>query len=174
VLFIMAVIGGRVIPMFTSSGIPEAQATRQPLVEKFALVGVLVLLGVDLLPVPRLLVAVIALVVAFVHAARLCLWQPWRTRGVPLVWVLHAAYGWIVVYPVLRGLAEIGLAGQLFAIRALTVGAIGGMTIGMMTRAARGHTGRPLVADGFELVCFVLIVLAAAVGVLGGMLLPSA
>jgi uncharacterized protein involved in response to NO len=170
VLFIMAVIGGRVIPMFTSSGIPGAQATRQPLVEKFALVGVLVLLGVDLLPVPSLLVAVIALVVAFAHAARLCLWQRWRTRGVPLVWVLHAAYGWIV----LRGLAEIGLAGQLFAIRALTVGAIGGMTIGMMTRAARGHTGRPLVADGFELVCFVLIVLAAAVGVLGGMLLPSA
>ncbi len=34
VLFIMAVIGGRVIPMFTNNGIPGAQATRQPLVEK--------------------------------------------------------------------------------------------------------------------------------------------
>jgi uncharacterized protein involved in response to NO len=76
VLFIMAVIGGRVIPMFTNNGIPGAQATRQPMIEKFALVGVLVLLGVDLLPVPSVLVAVIALVVAFAHAARLYLWQP--------------------------------------------------------------------------------------------------
>jgi uncharacterized protein involved in response to NO len=50
---------------------------------------------------------------------------------------------------------------------------IGGRVIPMF-RTARGHTGRPLVADGFEVVCFVLIVLAAAVGVLGGMLLPSA
>ncbi len=174
VLFIMAVISGRVIPMFTNNGVPGAQATRQPMVERFALVGVLVLLGIDLLPVPSLLVAVIALVVALAHAVRLYLWQPWRTRRVPLVWVLHVAYGWIVVYLVLRGLAEIGVVGQLFAVHALTVGAIGGMTIGMMTRTARGHTGRPLVADGFEVVCFVLVALAAAVRVFGGMLLPDA
>src|SRR5271157_2818840 len=48
-------------------------------------------------------------------------------------------------------LAEIGVVGQLFAVHALTVGAIGGMTIGMMTRTARAHTGRPLSADGFEI-----------------------
>jgi uncharacterized protein involved in response to NO len=173
ILFIMAVIGGRVIPMFTNNGIPGAQATRHPLVEKFALVGVLVLLGVDVLPVPTLVVAVLALLVALAHAVRLYLWQPWRTGGAPLVWVLHVAYGWIVVYLVLRGLAEIGVVGQLFAVHALTVGAIGGMTIGMMTRTARGHTGRPLSADGFETACFVLVALAAMIRVFGGMLLPG-
>jgi len=173
VLFIMAVIGGRVIPMFTNNGVPGAQATRQPLVEKIALIGVLILLGVDLLPVPGLLVAVVALVVALAHAARLYLWQPWRTGKAPLVWVLHVAYGWIVIYLVLRGLTAIGLVGPLFAIHALTVGAIGGMTIGMMTRTARGHTGRPLVADRFEVVCFALVALAAAVRVFGGMLLQT-
>ena len=170
VLFIMAVMGGRVIPMFTNNGVPGAQATRHPLVEKFALIGVLVLLGVDLLPVPVALVAVIALAVAFAHAMRLYLWQPWRTRRAPLVWVLHVAYGWIVVYLVLRGLAEMGLIGHLFAIHALTVGAIGGMTIGMMTRTARGHTGRPLIADRFEVACFTLVALAALIRVFGGML----
>jgi predicted alpha/beta-hydrolase family hydrolase len=36
------------------------------------------------------------------------------------------------------------------AVHALTVGAGGGLIIGMMTRTARGHTGRPLQADGFE------------------------
>jgi uncharacterized protein involved in response to NO len=174
VLFIMAVIGGRVIPMFTNNGVPGAQATRQPLVEKIALIGVLVLLGVDLLPVPILLVAVVALVVALAHAVRLYLWHPWRTRKAPLVWALHIAYGWIVIYLVLRGLTAIGLVGSLFAIHALTVGAIGGMTIAMMTRTARGHTGLPLVADRFEVVCFTLVAIAAAVRVFGGMLLPAA
>ncbi len=66
-----------------------------------------------------------------------------------------------------------GLVGESFAVHALTVGAIGGMTIGMMTRTARGHTGRPLVADRFEVACYALVALAAAIRVLGGLLLPG-
>jgi len=174
ILFIMAVIGGRVIPMFTNNGIPGAQATRRPWVEKLSLIGVLALLAVDLLPVPALVVAALSFLVALAHALRLYLWQPWRTGRVPLVWVLHVAYAWIIVYLILRGLAEIGMVGQLFAVHALTIGAIGGMTIGMMTRTARGHTGRPLVADRFEVVCFALIALAAVIRVFGGMLLSGA
>ncbi len=173
ILFIMAVIGGRVIPMFTNNGIPGAQATRHPVVEKCALIGVLILLGADLLPVPAVVVAVLALLVACAHAARLYLWQPWRTGKEPLVWALHIAYGWIVIYLVLRALAEIGLLGQPFAVHALTIGAIGGMTIAMMTRTARGHTGRPLRADRFETACFALIALAAVIRVFGGMWLPG-
>ncbi len=90
------------------------------------------------------------------------------------MWVLHAAYGWIVVYLVLRALAVLGLVAEPLAIHALTIGAIGGMTIGMMTRTARGHTGRPLVADGFELACFVLVQCAAVIRVFGGMIVPEA
>jgi uncharacterized protein involved in response to NO len=169
VLFIMSVMAGRVIPMFTNNGIPGVQATRHPAVEKLALGGVLLLLGADLLSVPPLAVAGIALAVAVAHVVRLYLWQPWRTHGAPLVWVLHAAYAWIVVYLVLRGLAAIGIVNELFAVHALTIGAIGGMTIGMMTRTARGHTGRPLVADRFDTTCYSLVVLAAAIRVFGGM-----
>ncbi len=90
------------------------------------------------------------------------------------MWVLHVAYGWIVVYLALRGFAALGFVDELLAVHALTVGAIGGMTIGMMTRTARGHTGRPLVADYFEVACYALVVLAAALRVFGGMLLPDA
>ena len=115
----------------------------------------------------------IALMVAVAHAVRLYLWRPWRTGGTPLVWVLHVAYAWIVVYLVLRGLAAMGLVGPMLATHALTIGAIGGMTIGMMTRTARGHTGRPLAADRFEVACFALIALAGATRVFGGMGLPD-
>ena len=173
VLFIMAVMGGRVIPMFTNNGVPGTKATRHRLVENGALGGVLALLLADVLQLPTAVIGLLAFAVAVAHAARLVLWQPWRTLGTPIVWVLHLAYGWIVVYLVLRGFAAMGLVGESFAVHALTVGAIGGMTIGMMTRTARGHTGRPLVADRFEVACYALVALAAALRVLGGLLLPG-
>lgn len=51
------------------------------------------------------------------------------------------------------------------ATHALTVGAVGGLIIGMMTRTARGHTARPLRADRWDTACYVLVSLAALVRV---------
>jgi uncharacterized protein involved in response to NO len=56
----------------------------------------------------------------------------------------------------------------------LAIGAIGGMTIGMMTRTALGHTGRALKAGHHEVACFILIAVAAFTRVFGGMWLPDA
>jgi uncharacterized protein involved in response to NO len=174
VLFIIAVMGGRVIPMFTNNAIPGAQAVRKLWLERLALGGVLALLAADFVPAPSGVVAALAACVAIAHAIRLYLWHPWRTLAKPLVWILHASYGWIVLYLALRALAAIGLVAELLTLHALTIGAIGGMTIGMMTRTARGHTGRPLVADGFEVTCYALVQLAALIRVFGAMLLPDA
>jgi uncharacterized protein involved in response to NO len=172
-LFIMVVMGGRVIPMFTNNGVLGAGATRHPIVEKIALGSVLVLFLVDLLQVQSAVVASIALIAAIAHGARLALWRSWRTLATPLVWILHAAYAWIVVYLVLRALSASGWLGESFGIHALTVGAIGGLTLGMMTRTAPGHTARPLVADRFELAMFLLIQMAAAIRVFGGIASPG-
>ena len=174
VLFIIAVMGGRVIPMFTNNGVPGLRATRQPLLEKAALGSILLLLAADIAQLDASILAVIALAAALAHAARLWLWQPWRTTPAPLVWVLHAAYAWIVVHLVLRALAAWGYIAAPFAVHALTIGTIGGMTIGMMTRTARGHSGLPLVADRFEVACYLLILAAAVVRVFGGMAFPDA
>jgi uncharacterized protein involved in response to NO len=168
-LFIMAVMGGRVIPMFTNNGVPGANAERRPLVEKLALGSILVLFLADLFRLPDTVVAVVALVAMTAHGTRLALWRGWRTHAAPLVWILHLAYAWIVVHLLFRGLSAFGWLPGALAIHALTVGAIGGLTIGMMTRTARGHTGRPLRADGWETAMFVLVQLAAAVRVFIGM-----
>ncbi len=168
-LFIMAVMGGRVIPMFTNNGVPGAGAARHPLVEKLALASLLLLFTVDLLQLSSGIVAAVALAAAMAHGLRLLLWRSWRTLAVPLVWILHAAYAWIVVYLALRALSGFGWLGGSYAVHALTVGAIGGLTMGMMTRTARGHTARPLLADGWEMTCFLLIQAAALVRVFGGM-----
>lgn len=172
-LFIMAVIGGRIIPMFTNNGVPGAGATRHALVEKLALGSVLLLFMTDLLQLPSSIVAVIALIAAFAHGLRLYFWHSWRTLATPLVWILHAAYVWIVVHLALRGLSGLGWLAESYAIHALTVGAIGGLTLGMMTRTARGHTARPLMADNYELTCFLLIQAAAVARVFGGMVSPA-
>ena len=169
VLFIVVVLAGRVVPMFTNNAIPGAGAERQALLEKAALASVVLLLAADLARAGAGVMVPLALVAAIGHAWRLALWRPWRTADVPLVWVLHAAYAWIPVHLVLRALAALGWIAPQFAVHALTIGVVGGMTLGMMTRTARGHTARPLRADGWEVACFALVQAAALVRVFAGL-----
>lgn len=165
VLFICAVMAGRVVPMFTNNGVPGAAATRRPVVEKASLGLLLALAAATALRLAGWPAALLAGTAALAHGMRWWLWQPWATRRVPLVWVLHLAYAWIPVHLLLRALAELGWVPPSLATHALTVGAIGGLVIGMMTRTARGHTGRPLRADRWEVACYVAVLLAAAVRV---------
>ncbi len=174
ILFVMTAISGRVVPMFTNNGIPGAGARRMPSVEGTALASVLALLVADLVQAPPVVVGFLAALAAIAHAARVCLWRPWTTFGAPMVWILHFACGWIAVHLLLRALAAAGLVAEPLATHALTLGGIGGLTLGMMTRTARGHTGRPLQADGFELAMFVLVQCAAVARVVVPMVLPAA
>lgn len=173
VLFIMAVMGGRVIPAFTNSAIQGAGARRNQIVEYGALASVLLLLALDVLelPVPA---AIVCLIAAALHAARLALWSPWATRTRPILWILHLSYAWIVVHLVLRGLAGFDLVAPGLATHALTVGAIGGLTLGMMTRTSRGHTARPLKVGAAEVTAYVLVHVAAFVRVFLPLVLPDA
>ena len=174
VLVVMAVVGGRVIPMFTNNGVPNAGATRVAAVEKLALGSLVALLAADVVDAPASGIATVAAIAAVAHAVRFCLWRPWRTRGAPLVWILHAAYAWIVIHLALRTCAAAGLVAENLAIHALTIGAIGGLTLGMMTRTARGHTGRPLRADAWETASFLLVQAAAVERLVAGWLVPGA
>lgn len=173
VLFILSVMGGRVIPMFTNNGVPGATATRHPLVEKAALGSVLALAVADIAGLRGLPLALLAVFACVAHAARWSLWQPWKTGKVPLVWVLHLAYLWVAVHLVLRALAEFGLVAASAATHALTVGAVGGLIIGMMTRTARGHTARPLKADRYDTTCYLLVLLSGVVRVVVPLVAPG-
>jgi uncharacterized protein involved in response to NO len=172
VLFIMAVMAGRVVPMFTNNAIPGAGACRLPALERAALGFVLLLLAADLAGQPGLAAAT-AGAGAIAHGVRLALWNPLATRRNALLWILHVSYAWIVVHLALRAAAGAGWIAPNLATHALTIGAIGGLTLGMMTRSALGHTGRPLVANYAEAGCFWLIQLAAAARVLLPIAVPA-
>ena len=170
VLFIMAVIAGRVVPMFTNNAV-QAGATTQPWVERAAIASLLALLVNDAFSFGW--EWALAAVAAVAHGIRLALWRPWKTRRKPILWILHASYAWIVIHLALRALAGLDLVVPSLATHALTVGAIGGLTLGMMTRTARGHTGRPLVAGPAEVAAYALIQAAAVVRVVLPILAPS-
>jgi uncharacterized protein involved in response to NO len=174
VLFLMAVMGGRVIPMLTNNGVPGAKAARDPRLERLALGSVIALVAADVVHLQGRPLALILILCAAAHAARWALWQPWTTLRTPLVWVLHAAYLWIPLHLAMRALAEFGVVPTNLATHALTVGAIGSLTLGMMTRTARGHTGRPLNADGWDVACYLCVLASALVRVFGPLLAPAA
>ena len=165
ILFLMAVMGGRVIPMFSANAVLGTKIMRFPWLERIALGSVLALLVADFLNLQPMIIAAVAAIAAAAHAVRLATWKPWLVVGRPILWILHASYAWIAVYLALHALVALGVIPASPATHALTVGAIGGLTIGMMTRTARGHTGRPLQASMIETACYALVQLAAVVRV---------
>ena len=173
VLLIIAIMAGRVVPGFTNNAVPGAGARRVQWVEYGAIGSVLLLLVLDVFQL-MMFSSLVALAGAALHAARVALWAPLRTRGRPILWILHLSYAWIVVHLLLRGLAGFDLVSPVLATHALTVGAVGGLTLGMMTRTARGHTGRPLETGAAELAAYVMVHAAAAVRVAVPLFFPSA
>lgn len=140
----MAVMASRVLPMFTNNGLPGANVASHSIVEKVALGLTLMLLVADTLQVRGVTVILLLGAGALAHLCRWILWRPCKTTRAPMVWILHVAYLWIPLHLFLRGLGEAGWVMPTLAVHALTVGAAGGLIIGMMTRTARGHTGRRL------------------------------
>jgi uncharacterized protein involved in response to NO len=161
ILFAITVMAGRVIPMFTANAVPGTHAVRLAWLERIVLGGTLALLAVDLFELPPVMIAAIAAIAGVAHTLRLLLWKPWVAAGRPILWILHLSYAWIPVHLALRVLSAFELVSPSLATHALTVGAIGGLTIGMMTRTSRGHTGRPLQTTASETASYVLVHLAA-------------
>ena len=172
VLLVIAIMAGRVVPAFTNSAVPRAGARRVQWLEHGALGSVILLLLFDLSDFATA-AGIVALAGAALHAARVALWAPLATRGRPILWILHLSSAWIVVHLLLRGLAAFDIVPAPLATHALTVGVIGGLTLGMMTRTSRGHVGLALETGRAELAAYLLVHAAAVVRVLVPLFAPS-
>ena len=179
VLVLVTVIGGRIVPAFTSSALTQqgigislrAWRGMTPLA-----VGVMVVAVIcDLFRPESVAAGAVALAAGVIQAVRLAQWRMLRTLRTPIVWVLHVAYLWLPVGLVLKGLALIfALAFAAYYLHALTIGAAALMIMAVMTRASLGHTGRPLVVSGATAYAYGLLAAAAVVRVFGPALLPLA
>jgi uncharacterized protein involved in response to NO len=163
VVMIVTVIGGRVIPGFTANGVPGTKPTVLPTLDKvvFSVVGAASIAWI--LALPSWIVAPLAFAAACLQLQRLSGWKTLRTVRQPLVWILHLSYAWIPLGFLLLGLTVWNIVPASAAFHALAVGAISGAIVGMITRTALGHTGRPLKAGRSEVMMYLLIQAGALV-----------
>lgn len=169
---LIAILGGRVTPAFTRNAMQRAGIEHNlprdfPLLAIAAAVLSLALAlttGLEaLLPVPRAILAIIGLGAGATIWLRLAFWRPVWTRRQPILWVLHAAYCALGLGYGLAGLAALGFGSEMAALHVLGIGAVGGMTLAVMSRATLGHSGRPLIAPRPVAMAYAVIFLAAAV-----------
>jgi len=173
VLLLIIQVSARVVPFFTEKAVPGAAPRFSKLREQltFAAIGSWTLC--ELFEAPGWLLAVAALSVAATQCWRLL---DWHHRGIwrrPILWVLFSGLLWLAVGFLLKSLSVIGLFADNLAIHALTAGAIGVLTYGMMARVALGHTGRDINPARPMGAAFVLFNLAVAARVFGPALYPE-
>jgi uncharacterized protein involved in response to NO len=145
VILLILVVAGRVFPMFTRNA-TGVESIRSNASLDSACVGAMLMLTLsDAFAAPPALAAAIAGLTAVLAAARAWHWGAQHSLREPLLWILHAGYVWLILGFTLRALSAAGApVGSSLGTHALTTGAIGSLTLGMMTRVSLGHTGRLL------------------------------
>jgi len=150
-ILLIALIGGRIIPSFTRNWLARLNPGALPAPPDrwdMAAIGLAALALAGWIVAPNApLVGGLLGAAAVAHAARLARWRGWRAWRDRLVLVLHVAYAFVPIGFALTALSAFGLAPESAGVHAWAIGAIGGMTVAVMSRAALGHTGRALVAS---------------------------
>jgi uncharacterized protein involved in response to NO len=163
--FLFSLYGGLLAPAFTRNYLrargEQAAAIHVPL--EYATAGAMVLFAAaDLAPAEPAWIVASALLALGVQGVRALRWRGWRTAGEPLLWTLHLGYAWFLAMFVLRALAEVTPAVPRDAwTHAFTLGALGLVMTGLMTRVVLRHTGRPLVVAAAMQAAYWLVLAAA-------------
>ncbi|MCO5106450.1 MAG: NnrS family protein [Burkholderiaceae bacterium] len=147
VLFVLK--GGVLTPIFTGNALRERgrgdQARFVMALDAPAVAAVVVLAALDVGGAPPRWSGAAALACLVLHGWRVARWRGWRVADVPLVFVMHLGFGWLLFAFALKAAADLaGLVPEAAWIHAFTVGALGMMMLGLMTRVVLRHTGRPL------------------------------
>jgi uncharacterized protein involved in response to NO len=175
VLALILTLSRRLLPFFIERGAGYPVKLRNSkLVDVSGLFLFLALWIADMVQPNGLGVAVLAVLLAILHAWRLAGWYTPGIWGKPLLWVLYVAYAALVVGFVLKALAYFAGLSPYIAIHAFSIGGIGMMTLGMMTRVGLAHTGRNVFTPPPQLAwIFVLLFISFVVRVFAPLQLPQ-
>jgi uncharacterized protein involved in response to NO len=169
---LVTIIGGRVIPGFTGAWLRmhgSAQLPRTRTWLEACIVPLTAAAGISQALMPdNIITAALCMSTGLAHLLRLAGWRGLATTAEPLLLVLHVAYAWLGIGFMLLGAVPLGIPlPETAALHALTIGGIGGIVLGMMTRVALGHTGRPLHAARIIQLAYVVLGVAAVVRAFG-------
>jgi uncharacterized protein involved in response to NO len=165
VVTLVCVIGGRIVPSFTRNWLARREPGRLPIpFNRFDAItiaaGVGAMIAWVITPSGRFAAAALGFA-GLLHLVRLVRWAGYRTLSDRLVLILHVAYAFVPAGFLLAALAAVDLVAPSAGIHAWTGGAIGSMTIAVMTRASLGHTGQALSASLATQFVYASIVVAA-------------
>lgn len=161
VLIIMCtVMGARVIPGFTANA-TLTKTVSHPKTDVLALCLMAACFVSWVASAQGVITSTLCFLGAACHLFRMRDWNTLKTARHPLLWILHLSYAWIGIGTCLLGLASLGLASASSALHAMSIGAMGSLVIGMITRTTRGHTGQMMVTTLPDVFVFTSIQLAA-------------
>ena len=180
---LISIIGGRVTPAFTANALKlrfESRNLAVPEIRSWALLDRASMLSVALvalcdLAIPNgLLIGLSALAAAALNAWRLAGWQTRHVLYEPLLWAMHLGYAWLIIGLAVKGLAALtGFLPPSIAIHGITIGAIGTMTMAIMSRASLGHSRRKLAAGRTLGIAYSLVSVAALARLFLPLAIPS-
>ncbi|RAS08465.1 NnrS family protein [Ensifer adhaerens] len=164
---LIMIVGGRIVPSFTRNWLNKVGRTDFPVpYNRFdtaaILIGVAALGAWTFAPV-HIVTAAIAVIACAFHTVRLLRWHGSPTWPEKLLFVLHAAYAFVPLGFLAISAGAIELLADYPVMHVLTVGVIAFMMLAVMTRATRGHTGRPLVGSALTSASYVAIAGAALI-----------
>ena len=173
IILIMVVIGGRVIPFFTEKPL-GISIRRNPMIERLTLSTTIAALILDVVEAQGTVLGIAFMLAAIANGWRLLQWRSMKTLGIPLLWVLHAGYAWLVIGFATRAAYYLGFSVPVtIATHAFTAGGIGVLTLGMMARVSLGHSGRKLAVGKAMVAAFICVNLAAIFRVFGVWAFPN-
>ncbi len=166
----VTVVGGRVIPFFTTRSLDLKPIIGNVYLERtIAIMMFLSTLGFisSYLFSSSILLASCFILTGCLQIFRMKNWQTKKTFSTPLLWSLHLSYLNMGIGFILLGTSyithDISFSS---AIHTITVGTIGTMIIAMMSRVSLGHTGRPLQINTVISLSFLLLLSATLFRVL--------
>src|SRR5579875_3229918 len=166
-LMLVSFVGGRIVPSFTRNWLTKNRPDHgSPAsfgwIDRIALAATAVALAAWVATPDAAWSPWLELAAALALGLRLVRWRGDGALREPLLWILHVGYAWLAFGFLLLGIDRwVSLLPATAALHALTVGAIGTMTLAVMTRASLGHTGRPLTAGRGTTTIYALIFAAA-------------
>jgi uncharacterized protein involved in response to NO len=166
-LMLISFVGGRIVPSFTRNWLAKQRPAVPPpasfdVIDRAVLALIALTLLVWLFAGETVIAPWVELAGGVAVAVRLARWRGQATLREPLLWVLHLGYGWLSLgFLLLAFNGFLPVMPETTALHALTVGAIGTMTLAVMTRASLGHTGRPLAAGKGTTAIYALVTMAA-------------
>ena len=174
VIMLISLVGGRIVPSFTRNWLARRENGRLPIpfsrFDGATIAASLVALTLWVALPDNVVTGIALIVAAIMQVVRLGRWAGDRTIADRLVLVLHVAYIFVPIGFALVGASILDplLLPASVGIHAWTAGAVGLMTLAVMSRASLGHTGQALRAGAGTQAVYLLAFCSALLRMIAG------